>query len=134
MTNPAVQQILDKQFSNIAGVRGAVVLSEDGLHKYWSLWDEKTAEKRAPLASTLGLLAERTADEEDGGSVRRTLIEMDGGYFIVARCARHSFVAVSARKDADLGRVGYELTLLAQRLATVLDTASRRESEGGALA
>ena len=132
MRNPAVQEILDKHVDNIAGVRGAVVVSSDGLHLYWSHFDEATAERRAPIGASLGSLARRVAAEEGAGAVRRTMVEMEDGFFIVAHIGQRSSVAVSTKPEVDLGIVGYELTLLAKRLHGVLDAEARHQPAVGA--
>ncbi|MFD7921237.1 roadblock/LC7 domain-containing protein [Streptomyces sp. NPDC059740] len=133
MRNPEVQKLLDEKIDDIAGVRCAVVLAEDGLPLYWSGFDEETALRRSPLAASLGNLASRVAAEEGGGAVRRTLIEMEGGFFVVARAGSNTFLAVTTKPDANLGHIGYELTLLTKRLGPVLDAEQRPlPAEGGA--
>ncbi|MEV8424513.1 roadblock/LC7 domain-containing protein [Streptomyces niveus] len=124
--NPEIQKILDARIQKVTGIRGAVVLAEDGLAMYWSLYDEATAERRAAVASSLGSLAVSVATEEEAGHVRRTLIEMEDGYFTIVRCGLLTYLAVSIRADADLGVVGYELTELSLQLGDILDAADRR--------
>ncbi|MEU5159653.1 roadblock/LC7 domain-containing protein [Streptomyces sp. NPDC020875] len=133
MKNPVVQELLDEKVSEIAGVRSVVVVSEDGLTTYWSGTTQDSADKRAAIASGLSSLAASLAAEDDGGHVRRAMIEMDHSLFIIVRATSDSFLAASAQATADLGTVGYELTLLAQRLAPVLEAGPRRAgAEGGA--
>ncbi|MDT0321891.1 roadblock/LC7 domain-containing protein [Streptomyces millisiae] len=129
--NPEVQRILSERINNIAGVRAAVVLADDGLPRYWSGLEKDDAERRAALSSSLGTIAARIAADEEAGVVKRTLIEMEKGFFVVARCGERSYLAVSARPDANLSVVGYELTLLTKQLATVLDTDPRQGDQGG---
>ncbi|OEV06029.1 roadblock/LC7 domain-containing protein [Streptomyces oceani] len=130
--NPEVQQILDEKIDNIAGVRGAVVLSDEGVHMYWSILDDSTAERRAPMASVLGNLADRYAAEERGGAVRRVILEMEDGFVVVGRIGHHSYLALSVEQDANLGTIAYESTLLTKRLAHVLDAELRTPAQGGA--
>ncbi|MEW1794722.1 roadblock/LC7 domain-containing protein [Streptomyces niveus] len=129
--SPEVQKMLDARIQKITGVRGAVVLTEDGLALYWSLYDATTAERRAAVSSSLGSLALSVATDEEAGHVRRTLIEMEDGYFIIARCGLLSFLAVSTRADADLSVVGYELAELTRQLGDVLDAGDRRDAGPG---
>ncbi|MEO3751837.1 roadblock/LC7 domain-containing protein [Streptomyces sp. B6B3] len=129
--NPAVQKLLDEKIRDIAGVRGAVVFSEDGLVLYASGVQEDFAQRRAAVASSLGSIADHVAFEEQAGAVKRTLIDMEEGYVIVARCGQRSQIAVSASHTANLGTVGYELSLLATRLAPVLDAEQRQPVPGG---
>jgi predicted regulator of Ras-like GTPase activity (Roadblock/LC7/MglB family) len=130
--NPEIQKILDEKISNIAGVRGAVVYSDDGLALYGSEVEEVFAQRRAAVASSLSALANHIATEEKAGKVKRTLIEMEDGYVIVARCGQRSHLAVSLLDSANLGTVGYEMSLLAARLAPVLDAQQRQPAPDGA--
>ncbi|MGX9225919.1 hypothetical protein G3260_001025 [Streptomyces albus] len=129
--NTEIQQLLDTHVNKIAGVRGAVVLSDEGNHMYWSAVDEGTAERRAPLASALGNLANRYAAEESGGAVRRVLIEMGDGFVSVSRVGSLAYLALSISPTADLSTVGYEAGLLTKRLAHVLDASLRVPEDGG---
>jgi predicted regulator of Ras-like GTPase activity (Roadblock/LC7/MglB family) len=129
--NPQVQRLLDERMSNIAGLRRVVVFSDDGLALYGSGVDQEFADRIAALASSLGSLSDRIADEEQGGGVKRTLIEMEDGYVVVARCGLRSFLMVSVKRNANLGTVGYELSLLTARLAPVLDAQQRQPAWGG---
>lgn len=129
--NPEIQKMLDARIQKINGVRGAVVLAEDGFPLYWSLYDKDTAERRAAVSSTLGSLALAVATDEAAGHVRRTLIEMEDGYFIIARCGLLSFLAVSTTAGADLSVIGFELAELTRQLGDVLDTGDRRPAGPG---
>ncbi|MEV0776322.1 roadblock/LC7 domain-containing protein [Streptomyces sp. NPDC050428] len=130
--NPQVQQILTKKINNITGVRGAVVIGEDGLAMYWARFPDKTdeeraaIERRAAMASSLHSLAAQVADREASGPVKRLLVDMDGGYFIVAACSDYTALAVSTEQGANLETVGYELAQLTRELAGVLGTEGRR--------
>ncbi|AQU70270.1 roadblock/LC7 domain-containing protein [Streptomyces niveus] len=133
--NPAVTELLDSRIELIAGVRAAVVLSADGRHLHWTGgYDEETAERRAPLASALASLALTIAKEENGGTVRRTMLDMDDGYYIVAACGTRTFLALRADPGANLSNVGYELTQLTKQLAGLLDAERRTPTGGGTAA
>ncbi|MGW7517832.1 roadblock/LC7 domain-containing protein [Streptomyces sp. NPDC054796] len=127
--NPEIQQILDSHVEKISGVLGAVVASDEGAHMYWSIVDHDTAERRAPLASSLGQTAIRYAIEENGGAVRRVLIEMDDGYVSISRLGNLAFLVLRIDSGANLGTVGQEAALLNKRLASVLDTHLRTRKE-----
>ena len=75
----------------------------------------------APLAS----LTSGAAKVLTTGSVRQTVVDMDGGVLLVMRVADRALLAVVAQPGADLGQVGYETALLAQRVANALDPAAR---------
>ena len=53
---------------------------------------------------------------------------MTEGYFFVTTISRGAAVAVHATRQADLGLVGYELTLLAERVGRALDPGVRAGS------
>lgn len=124
--NPEIQTILDSHIARISGVRGAVVVSDEGAHMYWSLVEKDTAERRAPLASALGSVAARYAIEEGTSGIRRVLLDLDdGGHLTLARVGRVAFLALSIAPQADLSVVGHEAALLTNRLAHVLDSELR---------
>jgi predicted regulator of Ras-like GTPase activity (Roadblock/LC7/MglB family) len=45
---------------------------------------------------------------------------------LIMAVADRAFLAVQARPGADLGQVGYETAVLAQRVATALEPATRQ--------
>jgi len=50
---------------------------------------------------------------------------MDGGCLLVMSVADRAYLAVLAEPGADLGQVGYESALLAQRVASALEPGAR---------
>lgn len=132
--NPEVQKILDHHIEKIAGVRSAVVLSDEGTHMYWTGMDAPDAERRAPMAAALSHLAGRYATEEGGGVVRRALVEMEDGFVMVSRVGRLAHLALGIVAEANLGTIAFEVTLLTKRLAHVLDAELRQPLDGEASA
>ena len=61
------------------------------------------------------------------GPVRQSVIDMDGGVLLVMAVADRAHVAVLAEPGADLGQIGYETAVLAQRVATALEPGARTE-------
>ncbi|MGW4200947.1 roadblock/LC7 domain-containing protein [Streptomyces sp. NPDC004726] len=121
----AVQELLDAKVGAIAGIRSAVVVSSDGLALYSSGMKERSADSRAAVVSGLASLSDNAAREDGAGAVRRTLIEMEDGYFLIVRSADTTYLAVSTELSADLQSVGFELTRLTRQLATVLEAGRR---------
>lgn len=132
MKNDQVQKVLDQKVDQIAGVRGVVAVAHDGIALYWTGMDKDAADNRAALGASIGSLAARIAVEDAGGAVRRTMIEMDDGWFLVCRAGQRSYLTLNAKASVDLGALGYELTLLARRLGDVLDAERRQPLQGGA--
>ncbi|MDF4249565.1 MULTISPECIES: roadblock/LC7 domain-containing protein [Streptomyces] len=138
MTNPEIQAILDRRVQEIAHVTGAVVVSDDGIFQYMSGWPEPTGdpdkdpatarrdrgERRGALASGLKNLAQRVAATEDDDA-ERIIVEMKSGWCVTSRSGKCSVIALYAGKDAALGQLGYELTLLADQLGPLLDVERR---------
>ena len=58
------------------------------------------------------------------------IVEMRRGYLFVSQISGGSSLGVIASRDADIGVVGYEMTLLVQRFGTVLTPALIAELQG----
>ncbi len=61
----------------------------------------------------------------DWSDLTQTIFEMAGGYHFVTSVSRCATVAVHAGRECDLGLVGYEMTMLAERVGRVLDPGIR---------
>jgi uncharacterized protein len=83
------------------------------------------ADQLAAITSGLASLTKGAATCMGTGQVRQTVVDMDGGVLLVMAVADRAFLAVLAEPGADLGQVGYETALLAQRVATALDPQPR---------
>ena len=106
----------------VPGVRQAVVVSADGLRLAASPGVSDTlGDQLAAAASGLVSLARGTARLLEGGPVGQTILEMESGYFFVTAIgAGTAALAVHADRSADLGLVGYEMTMLANRVGHAL--------------
>ena len=108
------------------GVVHGVVVSGDGLRLATSpgvgtaLGDQLSA-----AASGLVSLARGTAQLLGAGALSQTILEMAGGYLFVTSVSHGATVAVHASRQCDLGLVGYEMTMLAERVGRVLDPGIR---------
>jgi uncharacterized protein len=111
------------------GVVAAVVVSVDGLPLAASSGvTEALADQLAAAASGLVSLARATTHLLGGGSLSQTILEMTGGYLFVTSVSRGATVAVHATRQCDLGLVGYEMTMLAERVGRTLDPGVRTRS------
>jgi predicted regulator of Ras-like GTPase activity (Roadblock/LC7/MglB family) len=61
----------------------------------------------------------------NAGPVRRTIVEMAGGYLFVTSISEGSMLAVFAERTCDMGMIGYEMTLLAVRVGQMLSPRRR---------
>jgi predicted regulator of Ras-like GTPase activity (Roadblock/LC7/MglB family) len=57
--------------------------------------------------------------------VRQTIVEMAGGYLFVTSIADGSALTVFADVNCDIGMVGYEMTMLVNRVGQLLTPAVR---------
>jgi predicted regulator of Ras-like GTPase activity (Roadblock/LC7/MglB family) len=64
------------------------------------------------------------------GGLDQVIVEMRRGYLFIARVSGGSAIGVIAARDADLGLVGYEITLLVQRFGAALTPALIAELQG----
>jgi predicted regulator of Ras-like GTPase activity (Roadblock/LC7/MglB family) len=116
------------------GVLAAVVVSVDGLPLAASAGvSDSIADQLSAAASGLVSLARATASLLGSGGLNQTILEMTEGYLFVTSISRGATVAVHATRQADLGLVGYELTLLAERVGRALDPGLRAGSGSAAL-
>ncbi|GGX51764.1 roadblock/LC7 domain-containing protein [Streptomyces noursei] len=129
-----IQELLDKRVKETPHLRGAVILSSDGLLRYMSGFadmphpDECSShdrngagEKRAALACALAGLAEQVARFEAAGRAMHTIVEYERGFCVIGVIGESNVLALYASAEADLGQVGYELTRLSERLGVPLD-------------
>jgi len=115
------------------GVEAAVVVSVDGLPLAVSSGvSDAMADQLSAAASGLVSLARATTQLLRSGTLTQTILEMTGGYLFVTSVSRSATVAVHATRQCDLGLVGYEMTLLAERVGRALDPGVRAGSGGSA--
>lgn len=116
------------------GVLAAVVVSVDGLPLAASAGvSDSVADQLSAAASGLVSLARATAALLGSGGLNQTILEMTEGYLFVTSISRGATVAVHATRQADLGLVGYELTMLAERVGRALDPGLRAGSGSAVL-
>jgi predicted regulator of Ras-like GTPase activity (Roadblock/LC7/MglB family) len=109
---------------NTPGVDEAVAVSSDGLLiALSSRLDRASADKLAAIITGMRALAHGAANELGRGQVLQVLVEMANGYLFVVAISGGSTMGVVAAKDCDLGQVGYEITLLVDRVGPQLTPA-----------
>lgn len=121
MTAPKLDWLLAEFVRETPGVTQALVVSADGLRLAASPGMADTlADQLSAAASGLVSLAKGTARLLDAGPVTQTILEMAGGYLFVTAIDKGSTLAVHAERRADLGMIGYEMTMLANRAGHAL--------------
>lgn len=103
------------------GVVHAVGVSSDGLLMARSEGlIRPSAERLAAVVAGLISLSDGAARTFGFRTVNQVMVEMDGGLLLVSAISDGSTLGVLARKDCDVGLVGYEMTLLVERAGDVL--------------
>lgn len=124
--------LLDELVERVGSIRKALVLSGDGLPKGTSKdLTREDSEHLAAVASGFHSLAKGVGRHFDAGSVRQTMVELDGAFLFVTAAGDGSCLAVLADADSDVGQVAYEMTLLVKRVGVHLGTAPRSTSASG---
>ncbi|MFH7596755.1 roadblock/LC7 domain-containing protein [Streptomyces racemochromogenes] len=117
--------ILDNNLSRIAGIQGAVLLSNDGIKLSAYLLERDRAERIAAASSGIAATMKAISREIDGGRVIRQLVEMDDSYLCVVGCGEGSTLIVVTSRKARLGELGGEAVRTAQALGEWLGTPER---------
>jgi uncharacterized protein len=108
------------------GVRHGLVVTGDGLRLAASEQMETGfADRLSAVTSGLVSLAQTVAQAFGAGPMEQTIVEMHGGYLFVTPISGSSALAVFTDRQCDIGLVGYEMTLLAERVGHALTPAAR---------
>ncbi len=136
MTVPQTQSdgfgwLVDDFVNRVAGVAHALVLSADGMPLAASAdLPRDRADQLAAVASGLVSLTQGAARCFDAGEVVQTVVEMQGGIVLLMSISDGSSLAVLAAPGCDIGLVGYEMTLLVDRVGQQLTPRNRAELHG----
>ncbi|MET7802690.1 roadblock/LC7 domain-containing protein, partial [Streptomyces decoyicus] len=85
-TNDMIYSVLDNNLSRIAGIKGAVLLSNDGMKLSSYELERDQAERIAAASSGIASTMKAISREVDGGRVIRQLVEMDDSYLCIVGC------------------------------------------------
>jgi uncharacterized protein len=106
------------------GVRDAVAVSSDGLLIAMSEGLDRTAADRlAAIVSGLASLSRSASRSYDFDGLKLIMIEMRRGFLLVSAIADGSCIGVIADDSCDVGLVGYEIAVLADRAGALLNPA-----------
>ncbi len=119
----------------VPAVRQAVVVSSDGLTIAVSAdVGRETAERLSAVASGMIGLAYGSAGRFGAGAVRNVIVEMEYGWMFVTGIRDGSLMCVVTAADADIGTIGYEIAVFAERAGRVLTPEVREELKSAMLA
>jgi uncharacterized protein len=116
-----VNWLMTRFVSDTVGVEQAIAVSSDGLlMAISSNLDRGSADKMAAIVTGMRSLSDGASRVLGKGGVNQVIIEMRQAYLFIASISGGSSLGVVTAKNADLGLVGYEITLLVQRVGTQL--------------
>ncbi|MGP3983195.1 roadblock/LC7 domain-containing protein [Streptomyces sp. KR80] len=128
--NDVIYSILDNNLSRIAGIEGAVLLSNDGIRLSAYLLERDQAERIAAASSGIAATMKAISRDIDGGRVIRQLVELDDKYLCIVGCGEGSTLIVVTSRKARLGELGGETVRAAQALGEWLGTPHRAQMPG----
>ncbi len=136
MTVPKTQPdrfgwLVDDFVNRVPGVAHAVAVSADGLLLTASRHlPRDRADQLAAVASGLVSLTQGAARCFEAGHVVQTVVEMERGIVLLMSIGEGSCLAVLAAPNCDIGLVGYEMTLMADRVGQQLTPQLRADLQG----
>lgn len=106
------------------GVRDAVAVSSDGLliAKSEGL-DRAGADHLSAIVSSLASVARSAARKYEFAGLKLIMVEMQGGFLLVSTTTGGTCLGVLAGSGCDVGLVGYEIAVLADRFGDRLTPA-----------
>lgn len=116
--------VLNRFVDDTEGVLFAQTVSADGMHLASSSgFDSARHDTFAAIASGLASLTDSSVELFGLGVVTRQIIEASDGWVLLSRISNTASLGVVARRQADLGLIGYEMTRLAKQLGPALSPA-----------
>lgn len=120
--------MVDDFVGRVPGVAHSVVVSSDGLLLTASAHlPRDRADQLAAVASGLTSLTQGAARCFEAGQMVQTVVEMERGIVLLMAIGDGSCLAVLAAPSCDIGLVGYEMTLLVERVGQLLTPQLRAE-------
>lgn len=107
--------------NRIPGALGGVVCTSDGL--LLALSDRIArdgADQMAAVTSALTSLTAGAAQCFGSGEVNQVIVDMEGGFLFVTTISDGSSLAVMCDPVCDIGLVGYEMSMLVERIGQLL--------------
>jgi len=116
-----VSWMLDHFVRETAEVEQVIGVSSDGLLMAMSVqMDRGDADKLGATVSGMTTLAQSASRLLHKGGLTQVITEFAGGYLMASLISGRACLGVVASKNCDLGLVGYETTMLVERVGAVL--------------
>jgi predicted regulator of Ras-like GTPase activity (Roadblock/LC7/MglB family) len=123
---PNLSWLITDFAGRVPGVACAVAVSSDGLPLAVSEgFPQDSADQLAAVAAGLISLTYGASRMFEAGKVTQTVVAMERGLLLVMAISDGSCLAVLAAPDCDMGLVAFEMSLLVERVGSVLTPASR---------
>ena len=107
--------------NRIPGALGAVVCTSDGLLLALSAHIARDgADQMAAVTSALTSLTAGAAQCFGSGEVNQVIVDMEGGFLFVTSISDGSSLAVMCDPMCDIGLIGYEMSMLVERIGQLL--------------
>jgi predicted regulator of Ras-like GTPase activity (Roadblock/LC7/MglB family) len=107
--------------NRIPGALGSVVCTSDGLLLALSEHIERSgADQMAAVTSALTSLTAGAAQCFGSGEVNQVIVDMEGGFLFVTAVSDGSSLAVMCDPTCDIGLIGYEMSMLVERIGQLL--------------
>ena len=130
-TEESLRWLVSAFTKEVPGVAHAVLVSADGLMVAASDGlPRDRADQLSAMAAGLASLTTGAAHLFTAGRVVQSVIEMERGFLLLMTVGNGSHLAVLAASGCDIGLVGYEMTLLVDRVGRMIDTPVRGAADG----
>ena len=111
--------LVDDFVNRVPGVAHALVVAAEGMPLTASAHlPRDRADQLAAVASGLISLTQGAARCFDAGQVVQTVVELERGIMLLMSISEGASLAVRAAPSCDIGLVGYEMTLLVDRVGS----------------
>jgi predicted regulator of Ras-like GTPase activity (Roadblock/LC7/MglB family) len=128
-TTRGINWLLADFVATTDGVRDAVAVSSDGLLVATSDGlDRSAADHLAAIVSGLASLGRSAARRYEFDGLKMIMLEMRRGFLLVSAFSGGGCIGVLAGAEADLGLIGYGITVLVDRVGETLTPALIAES------
>ena len=115
-----MQQIVKKLVAADPEIKGAAVVTPDGLVVASVLPTGTDEDRVSAMAAALLSLGERTATELERGELEQIYVKGAGGYIVLMRAGDENVLEAIAGSAAKLGMVLLDMKRAAQELARIL--------------
>jgi predicted regulator of Ras-like GTPase activity (Roadblock/LC7/MglB family) len=121
--------LLSRLTEAVPNTQSALLLSADGIAKYWHGLDKDGADTLAALASGLCSLAQQVGTRFGGGDgVRQVVSELGEIIMFVTAASAGTVLAVLASREVDAAILSYEMGRLCTQVPAYLATPTRHHS------